>query len=75
MLMTEFNINIAKEVWMEEAEEIGEARGKREGKLEAARAMISDGLPVEAASKYSSIPIDEILRYVAVDGEQGKGAQ
>jgi predicted amidohydrolase len=69
MMYTEFNIDIAKEVWMEEAREdgieIGEARGEARKALETARAMISDGLPVEAASKYSGIPADELRRHVA----------
>jgi hypothetical protein len=63
MLMTEFNIDIAKEVWMEEAREMGETRGK----LNTARAMMSDGIPVEAASKYTGLPVDEILRHIAGD--------
>ncbi|MDR1440276.1 MAG: hypothetical protein LBJ10_09850 [Clostridiales bacterium] len=37
-----------------------EARGEARKALETARAMISDGLPVEAASKYSSISACEI---------------
>ncbi|MDR2665570.1 MAG: Rpn family recombination-promoting nuclease/putative transposase [Oscillospiraceae bacterium] len=72
MLMTEFNIDIAKEVWMEEAREdgiaIGEARGKAEGKLETALAMIRDGFSIERASKYSGLSPEKILRHAKASG-------
>jgi predicted transposase/invertase (TIGR01784 family) len=38
----------------------GKREGMREGRLEAAMAMLSDGVPIETASKYSGIPVDEI---------------
>jgi hypothetical protein len=60
MLMTEFNIDVAKEVWMEEARE--------DGKLETALAMISDGVSIEKASKYSGIPTDKILHRIKASG-------
>jgi hypothetical protein len=64
MLMTEFDINVAKEVWMDEAREEGEARGDARRALATALAMIIDGFPVETASKYSGIPIDELLIHI-----------
>jgi hypothetical protein len=68
MLMTEFNIDVAKEVWMEEARqdgiEIGEARGETRGKRATALAMIKGGIPIETASKYSGIPADELRRHI-----------
>jgi predicted transposase YdaD len=38
----------------------GEREGERKGRLEAAMAMLDDGLPIETASKYSGIPADEL---------------
>jgi hypothetical protein len=57
---------------MEEAREYGIEIGKAEGiaqgearkAIETARAMIKDGIPVETASKYSGIPVDELRRHI-----------
>ncbi|MDR1329949.1 MAG: Rpn family recombination-promoting nuclease/putative transposase [Oscillospiraceae bacterium] len=76
MLMTEFNIDVAKEVWMEEArqdgieigEARGEARGETRGKRATALAMIKGGIPIETASKYSGIPVDELRRHIKASG-------
>jgi predicted transposase YdaD len=68
-MTTEFNIDIAKEVWMQEAREdgieIGEARGEARSKLEIARAMIDYGDTIEKASLITGIPADELRRRVA----------
>jgi flagellar biosynthesis/type III secretory pathway protein FliH len=42
----------------------GKQAGIREGKFETAMAMLADGLPLEAASKYSGIPADELKKGV-----------
>jgi predicted transposase/invertase (TIGR01784 family) len=72
MLYTEFNIDIAKEVWMEEGREdgieIGEARGEARGKLETARAMLDYGDPIEKAALITGIPVDELRRCIADGG-------
>jgi hypothetical protein len=60
MIFTEFDIDVAKEVWMEEARQDGEARKA----LEMVRAMIKDGISIETASKYSSIPADELRNHI-----------
>jgi hypothetical protein len=39
-----------------------ERKGKLEGKLETALAMLAGGLPLETASKYSGIPEDELRK-------------
>jgi hypothetical protein len=76
MLMTEFNIDIAKSVWMEEAREDGikigeargeaqgEARGEARGKLETARAMIKYGDTFEKAALITGIPVGELRRRI-----------
>jgi hypothetical protein len=43
-------------------------KGIAEGKLETALAMIKDGFPVETASKYSDIPVDELRCHIKVSG-------
>jgi predicted transposase/invertase (TIGR01784 family) len=72
MLMTEFNIDIAKEVWMEEARQdgiaLGEARGEARKALETARAMINYGDPIEKAALITGIPIDELCRHIKSSG-------
>jgi hypothetical protein len=72
MLMTEFNIDVAKEVWMEEARqdgiELGEARGEARGKLETARAMLSYGDPIEKVALITGIPADELRGHIKTSG-------
>jgi predicted transposase/invertase (TIGR01784 family) len=72
MLMTEFNIDVAKEVWMEEAREdgieLGKARGRAEGKLETALAMVNYGDSVEKAAHITGITADELRRHVKASG-------
>jgi predicted transposase/invertase (TIGR01784 family) len=41
-----------------------ERRGRREGKLEAAEAMLKDGVPLETVSRYSGIPVEELKRHI-----------
>jgi predicted transposase/invertase (TIGR01784 family) len=72
MLMTEFNIDVAREVWTEEAREDGKAEGIAEGEarkaLEMALEMIKDGFPIETASKYAGLPVDELCRCTKPSG-------
>jgi hypothetical protein len=72
MLMTEFNIDVAKEVWMEEAREYGKAEGIAEGEarkaIETARAMLHYGDPIEKAALITGIPIDELRLHIKVSG-------
>jgi predicted transposase/invertase (TIGR01784 family) len=56
MLMTEFNIDIAKEVWMEEAREDGEARGK----LATARKMHRRGRPLNEIAEDTDLPLETL---------------
>jgi hypothetical protein len=75
MLMTEFDIDIAKEVWMEEALETGrtegraegKAEGRAEGKLETARAFIDYGDPIEKVSTITGISIEELRRQLSLE--------
>jgi hypothetical protein len=57
---------------MEEAREdgieIGEARGKAQKALEAARAMIDYGIPIENAALIAGVSVDEISRGIAAGG-------
>jgi predicted transposase/invertase (TIGR01784 family) len=48
----------------------GKREGKLEGKLEAAELMIKDNVPLEAASKYSGISIDELKRHMERSSSQ-----
>ena len=78
MLYTEFNIDIAKEVWQEEAREdafaegeaYGEVRGKAEGKAEGeaetkikmARVLLALNVPVETIQKATGMTQEELDR-------------
>jgi hypothetical protein len=66
MLMTEFNIDVAKEVWMEEARQDGIELGEARKALETARAIINYGDPIEKAAHITGIPIDELRLHIKV---------
>lgn len=51
MLFEEFNIDIAKEVWQEEAQE----KGRRNEKYDSAKTMLTDGEPVEKIMRYTKL--------------------
>jgi hypothetical protein len=53
---------------MEEARQDGWENGEHWGKQETALAMIKDGVPIENASKYSGITIDELRRHIKTPG-------
>jgi predicted transposase/invertase (TIGR01784 family) len=36
------------------------AEGREEGKLDAARKMLDDNIPLEKVSKYTGLPIEEL---------------
>ena len=71
MLMTEFNIDIAREVWQEEAHEEGRQEGRQEGQLEErfviAKNMLADGEPVDRIARYTGLNYVEIERLRDVD--------
>ncbi|MDR1978289.1 MAG: hypothetical protein LBQ42_06115 [Synergistaceae bacterium] len=60
----------AQEVWIRHATEEGIERGREEGreegmetqKVEVARSMRADGLPIETIKKYTGLPESKILR-------------
>jgi len=56
MLLEEFNIDIAKEVWQEEALE----KGRRNEKYDSAKTMLTDGEPVEKIMRYTKLTREEI---------------
>jgi predicted transposase/invertase (TIGR01784 family) len=72
MLTTEFDIEIAKKIWREEAFEDGfedgeaqgelkgELKGKLEGKLEMSKNLISLGIPREQVAQAAGLPLDVI---------------
>ena len=60
MLYTEFNIDIAKEVWQEEAREDAFAEGEAETKKKMARVLLALNVPVETIQKASGMTLEEI---------------
>ena len=66
MLFTEFDIDVAKEVWQQEAREEGLEQGLElgltKGKMEIVRNLLAMGLPVETIQKASGLPYDEIIK-------------
>jgi hypothetical protein len=72
MIFTEFNIDVAKEVWMEEARQDGREAGIEIGEarkaLEVARTIINYGDPIEKAALIAGIPIDELRLRIAAPG-------
>jgi hypothetical protein len=78
MLMTEFDINVAKEVWMDEAWqdgkaegkaegiEIGEARGETRGKLIIARNLLMRGYSLEDVAEITDYPIETLKEKLGI---------
>ncbi|MCL2877163.1 MAG: hypothetical protein FWF13_00095 [Acidobacteria bacterium] len=61
MLFTEFNIEEAKEVWLEEFRE-----EERERLLEIARAMFADGDSFEKIARNTGMPLDTLKEKLRV---------
>jgi predicted transposase/invertase (TIGR01784 family) len=66
MLLTEWNIDDAKEVWYEEGLEDGLEKGREEGieagRREAARKALSRGLSVEVVQEITGLSPADIAR-------------
>ena len=59
MLYTEFDINVAKEVWQEEAKEEGRQEGRQEGIKEIAKSLL-DILDINTIAKKTGLTVQEI---------------
>ena len=57
ILSAEFDIDVARSVWQEEAKE----EGKEEEKTETAISMLKDGMDVEIVVKYSRLSREKVL--------------
>ena len=68
ILMTEYDyatdIAVKQEEAYAEGISIGLERGAYENKLETAKAMFLDKIPVETISKYTSLPLETVLELV-----------
>jgi hypothetical protein len=62
MLMTEFDINVAKEVWMEEAREEGDARRA----LITARNLLMRGHSLEEAAEITDYPVETLKEQLGI---------
>ena len=62
MLFTEFNLEDAKQVWLEEGIEIGVDKGK----LETAYAMFMDGDSLEKIARNTKWPIETLKEKLRV---------
>ena len=60
MLFTEFNLEDAKQVWLEEGREEGREEGGVEKGLKIARAMFEDGDSLEKIARNTEIPLDSL---------------
>jgi len=60
MLFTEFNIDIAKEVWQEEAREDGYEEGFEEGRVEGREEGLKEGM-AKARQEYQA-KIDKLTK-------------
>jgi hypothetical protein len=66
MLMTEFDIDVAKEVWMDEAWQDGKVEGieigKAKGALITARKMLARGYSVEEAAELTDYQVETLKK-------------
>ena len=64
MLIAEFDINVAKEVWQEEAQEegqkIGQEKGQEKARLSVAEEMLNDNQPLIKIIQYTGLTQDQI---------------
>ena len=60
MLFTEFNLEDAKQVWLEEGREEGREEGGVEKGLKIARAMFEDGDSLEKIARNTEIPLESL---------------
>ena len=71
ILMTEYDyatdIAVKQEEAYVEGISIGLERGVYENKLETAKAMFLDKIPVETISKYTSLPLETVLELVQTE--------
>ena len=65
MLLTEWNIEDAKKVWLEEGWEEGREQGREEGREEGRREIAKNlkaaGISPEFISQSTGLPVEEIL--------------
>jgi hypothetical protein len=62
MLLSEWNIDEAKEVWREEAWEEGREAGRENKALEIAKNALDDGLPLETVRKLTGLDLETIKK-------------
>ena len=60
MLAQEFDINIAKQIWLEEGREEGREEGLEEGRLETAKAMLQEDFPIEVIARIAKLSREQI---------------
>ena len=60
MLFTEFNLEDAKRVWLEEGIEKGREEGIEIGMLKTAKAMFKDGDSLEKIARNTGIPLESL---------------
>jgi len=65
MLMTEWNLDDAKQVWYEEGLEDGLEKGLEKGKEEIARNALAEGASIEFVQKITGLDMDSIKKFHA----------
>ena len=58
-------MNTAIRMGREEGRAEGRAEGLAEGRIEIAKGMLSDGMPVDKISKYTGLTVEEIMSLMA----------
>ena len=82
MLIAEFDINVAKEVWQEEAQEegqkigqkIGQEIGQKKARLSVAEEMLNDNQPLIKIIKYTGLTQEQIASLKPSTIKQSKEA-
>jgi hypothetical protein len=60
MLLSEWKLEEAQQVWLEEGIEQGVERGIEQGHIEAAKAMFAEGDGLDKISRVTRIPVDRL---------------
>jgi len=66
MLLTEWKLEEAQQVWFEEGRVEGESKGELKGLLKTARAMFADGDSLEKIARNTGLPLDTLKEELRV---------
>ena len=68
MVNIEWNMDTAKEVWLEEGKAEGKAEGKTEGRMETAVELMKEKFPMEKIAKVTKLSMEKLQELGRMNG-------